>query len=151
MSDHNINGGYGNKPIPTPPPQPQGCAVRTVEVHPMVQDAFDAVRALRSLAAGSPQDAAQLLLGLVGDGTGGRSVADELARVVVRVAEQAAAQLDPAAGNDVVYAARLAEIALTDIAGEHMAPAITELEDTAPTPARPVVAAGQGRLLVGAR
>ena len=24
MSDHNLNGGYGNPPIPTPPPVPPG-------------------------------------------------------------------------------------------------------------------------------
>lgn len=24
MGDHNVNGGYGNKPLPTPPPQPTG-------------------------------------------------------------------------------------------------------------------------------
>ncbi|MFI9331969.1 hypothetical protein ACIGZJ_31060 [Kitasatospora sp. NPDC052868] len=151
MSDHNINGGYGNKPIPTPPPQPPKASAAPFlpPEHPALADAHRAVHALHTLTATGPADAALLLLGIAGDGTGGPSIAETLARVLVRLADQAAAHLEPAAADEVAYAARLAQIALTGIAGDHLAPAITHLEQT-PAPTGRTTAA-RALTLAGAR
>lgn len=132
MSDHQQNGGYGHQRMPMPLPEPKASIASALRPeHPVLREAFDAIAALRSLTVAGPADAALLLQGLVGDGTGGPSLVEQIAKTIVQVASQVAVDLAPVDGAEAVYAARLAEITLTGVAGDQLATAITILEDAA--------------------
>lgn len=125
--------------------------------HPALHGAHRAIHSLRTLAATSPQDAALLILGIAGDGTGEPSLIGELTTILVALAQQGARHLPPQAAEAAVFAARTAEVVIDQQAGDHLARALNLLEQhrDLPTPANThtaaPAAAAAGLTLAGAR
>jgi hypothetical protein len=101
--------------------------------HPTLHQLSAAIDTLRTLTPADAQDAALLILGIGGDGTGEPSLIGQLTTALVQIAQRGAAHLDPADADTAIYAARLAELTIDQIAGDQLVPALDLLEQHRPT------------------
>lgn len=97
--------------------------------------AHAAVRQLRALNPRTPQEAATLLLGIAGDGTGQTCLLEELAAVLVRIARRAAPALPADAAQYVTDAASAVQVLIGQQAGDYLAGALDLLEQPGRVPA----------------
>jgi hypothetical protein len=111
-------------------------------VHPALHAVAAAIDTLLNLTPADPADAALLMEGIAGDGTGAPSLIGQLTTALVRIARQGAAHLDPEAADTAMYAAHLAELTIDQIGGDALVPALELLEQHRPTTAVPAPATG---------